>query len=307
MKVAVMGAGGIGGYVGGRLEQAGMDVTLIARGAHLQALQASGLVIETPEGRQPVPGLRAVATPDEAGPVDMVLFTVKLADADAAAAGLGPLLGPDTRVVTLQNGIDSQAILERHIGPGRVVAGIIYLAAYIQSPGVIWHPGGVHRMVLPQIAGDPVVAALTAASADLTGLEVATEADPKALVWGKFVNLAAFAGVTSIARSPIGRVYEHPATLAFYRTLMEENYAVARAEGLDFPAAQVESVLEMFRGQPYTQKSSMLVDLEAGKPIELPWLSGRMVELAARHGIAVPANEAVVAALGPFVDGAPAP
>lgn len=306
MKIAVMGAGGIGGYVGGRLAEAGAEVTLIARGAHLDALRRNGLTIETPQGSVRLPGVRAVGHPDEVGEVDLVLFTVKLADAEGAAAALAPMLGPRTRVLTLQNGIDSKAILERHVGAGRVAEGIIYLAAYIREPGVIWHPGGVHLTRADASPGDPVLEELFALSERLIDLDILPDADARQMVWGKFVNLAAFAGVTSIARSPIGRVYQTPATLDFFRALLGENLAVARAEGLRFADDHVEATIALFRDQPYEQKSSMLVDLEAGKPIEMPWLSGRVVELAQSHGLAVPANRAVVAALVPFVNGTPA-
>jgi len=306
MKIAVMGAGGIGGYVGGRLAEAGADVTLIARGAHLDALRRNGLVIETPGGTVHLPDVRAVGAPADVGKVDLVLFTVKLADAEGAAALLAPMLGRQTRILTLQNGIDSKAIIERQAGPGRVAEGIIYLAAYIREPGVIWHPGGVHLTRADASPGDPVMADLFALSDRLVELDILPDDNARQMVWGKFVNLAAFAGVTSIARSPIGRVYETPATLDFFRDLLVENLAVARAEGLSFADDHVDTTLSLFGDQPYEQKSSMLVDLEAGKPIEMPWLSGRVAELAATHGIAAPANRAVVAALMPFVNGKPA-
>jgi 2-dehydropantoate 2-reductase len=306
MKIAVMGAGGIGGYVGGRLAQAGADVTLIARGAHLDALRRNGLVIETPAGTVHLPDVRAVGDPVEVGELDLVLFTVKLADAEGAAASLAPMLGPKTRVLTLQNGIDSKAIIERHVGPGRVAEGIIYLAAYIREPGVIWHPGGVHLARAEASPGDSMMAALFAMNDRLVDLDILPDDNARQMVWGKFVNLAAFAGVTSIARSPIGRVYETPATLDFFRDLLAENLTIARAEGLSFQEDHVDATIELFRNQPYDQKSSMLVDLEAGKPIEMPWLSGRVSELAATHGIDAPANRAVVAALMPYVNGTPA-
>ena len=305
MKIAVMGAGGIGGYVGGRLAEAGADVTLIARGAHLEVLRKTGLVIETPGGKVRLPDIRAGGSPAEVGEVDLVLFTVKLADAEDAAMALLPMLGSHTRVLTLQNGIDSKAIIERHTGPDRVAEGIIYLAAYIRAPGDIWHPGGVHLTRADASPDDPVMTELFSMNDRLTDLDILPDKNARQMVWGKFVNLAAFAGVTSVARSPIGRVYETPETLDLFRDLLGENLAVARAEGLTFSDDHVETTIELFRNQPYEQNSSMLVDLEAGKPIEMPWLSGRVLELARTHGIEVPANRAVVAALAPFVNGTP--
>jgi 2-dehydropantoate 2-reductase len=305
MRIAVMGAGGIGGYVGGRLAAAGADVTFIARGAHLEALQTRGLAIETPDGVVELPNIRATSDPTSAGPVDLVLFTVKLADAEAAAAAIVPLMGETTRVLPLQNGIDSRAILERHVGLGRVAVGIIYVPARIEKPGVIRYPGGPHLIMADALDGDPVMEELFAMSETLKGLDIEANPAPDAMVWGKFVDLVAFSGVTCIARSSIGRVRAHHATVDFMRALLRENVAVARAEGFRFPDDHVEQRLAFHCALPDTIKSSMLMDLEAGKPLELPWLSSRMCELGASHGIDMPANRAVVAALAPFVDGRP--
>ncbi|MFV2038323.1 MAG: ketopantoate reductase family protein, partial [Paracoccaceae bacterium] len=156
MKIAVMGAGGIGGYVGGRLAQAGEDVSLIARGAHLKALQKDGLHVETPDGGFSVPDIAATDDPNEIGVVDIVLFTVKLADTDAAAARLAPLIGPHTKVVTVQNGIDSADMIARHVDVRAVAGGIIYLAAYIKQPGVITFPGGFEKILFDGLNGDGV-------------------------------------------------------------------------------------------------------------------------------------------------------
>jgi 2-dehydropantoate 2-reductase len=215
-------------------------------------------------------------------------------------------MGEATRVLTLQNGIDSKAILERHLGPGRVAAGIIYLSARIARPGVIAHPGGPHLIKADGLNGDPVMAGLFALNDGLNGLDIQSDSAPDTIVWGKFVDLAAFSGATCLARSPIGRVRAHPPTLDFLLALLRENVAVARAEGFDLPDDHAEQRLAFFCGVPETIKSSMLMDLEHGKPLELPWLSGRICELGASHGINTPANRAVVAALAPFVDGRPA-
>lgn len=305
MKIAVMGAGGIGGYVGGRLAQAGQEVSLIARGPHLAALQADGLRLDTPQGVVHLATVRAYATPAEIGTVDLVLFTVKLTDAEAAAQALGPLMGPGTRVLTLQNGIDSAAILQGALGPGRVSAGIIYLSASIKAPGVIAFRGGVHRIVADAMAGDPVMAELSALGPALIDLDIEPTDAPQAAIWGKFVNLAAFSGITCLTRSSLGVIRQLPASMEFLSDLLRENLTVARACGVTLPEDHLETAMALLAGQPGSMKSSMLIDLEADKPLELPWLSGRVCALAAEHGIDVPANRAVVAALAPFVTGVP--
>ena len=305
MHVAVMGAGAIGGYVGGRLAEAGAEVTFIARGTHLEALQTNGLTVESPEGRLHLPTIDVVADPAATGPVDLVLFTVKLGDAEAAADAIAPLMGEATRVLTLQNGIDSTAILERRVGPGRVAAGVIYLPASIEKPGVIRHSGGPHLIMADALNKDPVMAELFAMSDALIGLDVEPHAAPDTMVWGKFIDLVAFSGVTCLARSAIGRARAHPATADFMHALLRENVAVAQAEGIALPEDHVEQRLAFLGKLSDSSKSSMLSDLEAGKPLELPWLAARICELGAGHGIDTPANRAVVAALAPFVHGRP--
>lgn len=306
MRIAVMGAGAIGGYLGGRLAQAGHEVHLIARGAHLEAMRARGLRIESPHGDFATRDIGLAADPAEVGPVEAVIFAVKLADTDAAAAALAPLLGPETKVVTLQNGVDSRAMIARHVEPARIAAGIIYLGVRIREPGVIESPGGAHRMTVDALGGDATIAALAAAFEPAVAADMTLTDDAERTIWEKFVALAAFSGVTCLVRGPIGLVYAHAEALAFFRRLLEENLAVAAAEGRRFPDDHAERVIALFAGQPYGQRSSMLVDLEAGKPLELPWLSGRVAELARRHGIDAPANAAVVAALAPHAAGAPA-
>lgn len=305
MKIAVMGAGGVGGYVGGRLAAVGEDVTLIARGSHLAALRENGLRIESPHGDADLPDINATDDPADVGPVDLVLFTVKLGDTAAAAAMMGPLLGPETRVLTLQNGIDSKETLSATVDAARISWGIIFVAAQITAPGVIGSPGGLCRIFCDRLGGDRVLAAFGADCDRAVGLEAVLSDDAARDVWFKFVGLVAFSGATTISRLPIGAVFETPATLAFMRQLLDEGIAVAGAKGLDFGTADAAKIMGLYEGQPYGHKSSMLVDLERGRRLELPWLSGRVSELGRQFGIATPANDAVVAALAAYVDGSP--
>ena len=304
LKIAVMGAGGMGGYVGGRLAQVGETVHFVARGAHLAALRQTGLRIESPFGDAHLAPIHATDDPEEIGPVDLVLFTVKLNDTAAAAERLAPMIGDGTRIVTLQNGIDSRALIARHVPAVRIAAGCIYVSAAIGRPGTIRSPGGARRMTVDGLAGDPAIAALVAACNRAPGLEAsATDAIASAL-WEKFVALAAFSGVTCLARQPIGAVLAHRETRDFLAQLLGENVAVAAAAGEAFPAGTPERILGFFRGLPHATKSSMLLDLEAGKPLELAWLAGRIVDLGKEHGVPTPANSAVVAALAPHARGA---
>lgn len=305
MKIAVLGSGGIGGYVGGRLAESGVDVAFVARGRHLDAIRQTGLRIRSPHGDVHLADVFATDDPGEIGPVDLVLFTVKLGDADAAARALAPLVGANTKIVTLQNGIDSKSIISRHVDAGRIAAGIIYLAAYITAPGEISNPGGVHKLVIDGLGGDAVMKDFFDACRQCIAIDATPTEEPEKTVWGKFIALVAFSGVTAITRLPIGAVYENPDSLAFMRQLLEENVAIARASGMDFDRSHVDATIDLFSRQPYGQKSSMLVDLEAGKPLELEWLSGRVHALGREHGIGTPANSAVWAALSPYRNGPP--
>ena len=305
MKIAVMGAGGIGGYIGGRLAAAGEDVFLIARGRHLEALKAKGLRIESPLGDAELPDIHASDDPAGIGPVDLVLFTVKLPDTDVAAASLAPLVGPQTRIVTLQNGIDSADMIARHVPRHQISAGIIFIAAHIKEPGVITNPGGMHAMTIDAMDGDATLAAFFTACEKAVGIEVTATDEPERTIWRKFIALVAFSGVTAITRLPIGAIYANPDTLAFMRQLLDENIAIANASGQDFGPGDAEKIVNLLAGQPDDQKSSMLVDLENGKRLELPWLSGRIHQLGKELRLATPANSAVWAALSPHVNGAP--
>ena len=303
MKIAVVGAGGIGGYVGGRLAEAGEWVHLVARGRHLEALRRNGLRIECPLGDVSLPGIEATDDPLEIGPVDVVVFAVKLGGTDAAARALAPLIDGQTRIVTLQNGIDSKKMIARHVDETQIAAGCTYLSAHIREPGVIHAPGGAHGLVIDDLAGDPAIAAFVQSCLRATGLEARATAGIEHVLWEKFVTLVAFSGATCLTRSPIGLVFAHPKSAVLLRRLVTENLSVAAAQGQVFAADRAEAILAFFRSLHASTKSSMLVDLEAGRPLELPWLAGRVLDLARSVGLETPATAAVVAALAPHVGG----
>ncbi|MDR3454955.1 MAG: 2-dehydropantoate 2-reductase [Rhodoferax sp.] len=305
MRIAIMGSGGVGAYVGARLQAAGEDVAFIARGAHLQALQHSGLRIECPADALYLERVTATDDPSSIGPVDLVIFAVKLWDTEAAARAMGPLVGPQTRIVTLQNGIDSVALISGALGGARVLGGAIYVSAVIEHPGVIRSPGGMHRIVVDAAGGDPVIAAFCAACERATALEaVATDAMDVA-IWEKFIPLAAISGATSLLRARMGQILGHPETRIFLRQLVDEGVAVGRAAGQPLRDDLADEVMSKLAAMPASFRSSMSEDLERGKPLELQWLSGRMHGLGLQYGVPTPGHSAVYRALVLYEHGAP--
>jgi 2-dehydropantoate 2-reductase len=305
VRIAIMGSGGVGGYVGARLQDAGADVVFIARGAHLEAMQASGLRLQHPQHPLHLPTVTATADPGAVGPVDLVLFCVKLGDTDAAARAMIPMLGPDTRVLTLQNGIDSVAMIERQ-APGAIVrGGVIYVSAAIARPGVIGCAGGFHRVVADAAHGDPVMTAFHALGARAVDLDVEITDDLPLALWEKFITLTSLSGTTSLMRATMGQVLAHPETRAFQRQLVDEAVAVAHASGVAVRADFADVVMGRLDKIPPSVRSSMAGDLAAGKPLELRWLSGRVHGLGLEMGVPTPAHSAVFRGLVLYEQGAP--
>jgi len=306
MRIAIMGSGGVGAYVGARLQAAGEDVAFIARGAHLQALQHSGLRIETPEHALHLERVTATDDPSSIGPVDLAIFAVKLWDTEAAARSMAPLVGPQTRIVTLQNGIDSVGLISGALREARVLGGVIYVSAVIDRPGVIRSPGGMNRIVVDTAGGDPVIAAFCAACERATALDATATDAIGVAIWEKFVTLTAVAGATSLLRARMGQIMGHAETRIFQRQLIDEGVAVGRAAGQALRADLADDVMNRLAAMPGSFRSSMSEDLERGKPLELQWLSGRVHGLGLQHGVPTPAHSAVYRALVLYEHGTPA-
>jgi 2-dehydropantoate 2-reductase len=306
MRIAVVGAGAIGGYVGARLSAAGADVTFLARGAHLVAMQANGLRIHSPLGDLHMPRIAATDDPVRIGPVDLALFTVKLKDTRSAARSMRPLLAPHTRVLTLQNGIDSVEMIAEEIPRDHIVDGVILLSAVIREPGLIGNPGGAHRITVDAMHGDKTIAGLVELGASTVGLEIIPTDDIQSAIWQKFIALVAMSGATSLMRRPLGDIRANPETRIFLRQLAEETLAVAVANGFKAPADHIERTLAIADAAPPQTRSSMSEDLARGKPLELAWLAGRVHALGLQLGIPTPANSAVYRGLILYADGAPA-
>ena len=306
MRIVIMGSGGVGAYVGARLQAAGEDVAYVARGAHLQALQTDGLRLEHPQYPLHLPHLQASDDPADlarSGPADLVVFAVKLSDTAPAARALGPVLGPHTRILTLQNGIDSVDLIKPHVGTTVVCGGVIYVSAVIDRPGVIRSPGGLHIIVADAADGDPVMAAFFAACGRATGLQAKPTGDIRSTLWEKFIALTALSATTSLLRAPMGAILGHPETRALQRQLVEEAVAVAEAVGVPLRDGMVDEVMAKLAGMPASFRSSMSEDLARGKPLELNWLSGRVHALGQEQGVPTPAHSTAWRALLLYVDG----
>ncbi|MGH6896130.1 MAG: 2-dehydropantoate 2-reductase [Geminicoccaceae bacterium] len=298
MRIAIMGSGGVGGYLGGRLAAAGQDVTFIARGAHLQAIVEHGLRIKSARGDVTVRPAQATDDPGSLGPVDLVIFAVKLYDTEAAAQATGPLVAPPTGVVTFQNGVDAPEILARVLGPDHVIGGVAKIASVVAEPGVIHHTGTMAAFVFGELDGtrSQRVAALEGALG-AAALDHAVSADIWRDIWDKMAFLASFAGVTSLVRLPIGPIREDPKTRAMLRAALEEAFAVARAKGIALQGDFVAATLAHCDRLPFEMKSSMLQDLERGRRLELPWLSGTIARLGRELGVATPTHTFITDAL----------
>jgi len=303
MRIAVMGAGGIGAYVGARLATAGEDVAFIARGKHLEAMRTAGLHIESPLGNVHLPKVNASDRPADIGPVDLVLFTVKLWDTDTAALALAPLIAPRTRVLTLQNGIDSVDLIARRVPGEQVIGGVIYVVAHIVQPGVIRSPGGVSRLVVDRRGGDAVIEGLHAASTQAPALDIELTDTIGAAIWEKFVRLSAFSAATSLMRSTCGPILGNPDSRALIRQLLDETIAVAAATGNPVRAGFADETMTFFDGLPGTARASMAEDLDHGRPLELPWLSGRVHALGIAHGVLTPSHSTAYRALSLYTNG----
>jgi 2-dehydropantoate 2-reductase len=298
MRIATMATGAVGGYFGGRMGAAGHDVNFIARGAQLEAIRNNGLKIESPLGNLHLDKARATSDPKEVGPVDIVLFAVKLWDTETAAEIAKPLVGPQTRVITLQNGVDSVERIAPILGAEHVAGGAAFIASVIGSPGVISHTSQFAKMVCGRIDGQPdaQLAAFTTA-AKQAGIDIAQSDHINRERWQKFVFLVGLSGATGATRMPLGAILADPETRAFFRSLMEEVVTLAKAKGIALDPGFVDDRMKFADAAPPGMKASLLHDLERGNRIEIDWLAGKVVSLGRELGVPTPANTAVYAML----------
>jgi len=304
MQITVMGSGGVGGYFGARLANAGHDVTFIARGKHLAAIREHGLRIRSPKGDLHLRNVRATDDPAEAGPSDLVLFGVKLWDTESAAKSIQPLLGHDTAVVSFQNGVAKDDILTQVLGARHILGGVCYIAATIAEPGIIQHSGAMQKLVFGEYGGERSdrTARFHDACVD-AGIDVELSSDIRKAIWQKFVFLVGLSGSTTTVRTPIGPIRQLARSRKFLHGLMNEVVQVARAQGVDLPADYADDRLAFCDQVPATMTSSMHHDLERGSRLEVQWLSGDVVARGERVGIPTPHNNAVLDILSVHAEG----
>ncbi|MGB6753814.1 MAG: 2-dehydropantoate 2-reductase [Xanthobacteraceae bacterium] len=293
MRIAIMGSGGVGGYFGAGLANGGAEVTFIARGAHLAAMRANGLAIDSAHEPLHLPKVNATDDPRSIGPVDIVLFSVKLWDTESAARSLLPIVRPHTGIISFQNGVQKDEILRQVFGADAVMGGVAYMATTIGRPGVITQTGTMQRILFGEYDGkhsQRAEALLAAGKAG--GIDAEISDDIRRAIWEKFSFLVGLSGSTTSMRLPLGPIRSNPRTRQFLLDLMRETVAVGRAQGVKLPDDFAEQRLGYIDGLPADMASSMHHDLERGRPLEVRWLSGGVAERGAKIGVPTPVNRA---------------
>jgi 2-dehydropantoate 2-reductase len=298
MRIAIMAAGAVGGYFGARMAAAGHDVTFIARGAHRDVIRREGLKVESTLGDLHLKNVNVTDDTKQVGPVDLVLFAVKLWDTEVGAAQTRALVAPDTRVITLQNGIDSVERIAPFVGHEAAIGGSTYIVTTIARPGLIRHTGALARVRCGRLDGraDDLLAGYVD-QMQAANLDVTLSEHMRLDIWKKFVLLSGTSGITASTRQPLGVVRYDADIRAFFFKLMNETIAVGRAAGIEFPSDFRKELENSVMSFPPTMKASMANDLDAGNRLELDWLAGKVVALGREYGIPTPAQEAVYAIL----------
>jgi 2-dehydropantoate 2-reductase len=305
MRIAVIGAGGVGGYFGARLAQSGHEVTFVARGAHLAAIRERGLAIESARGNATIPNPAATDDPASLAPCDAVMFCVKLWDVEAAAQRIAPLVAAGGVVIPFQNGLESPGILTRALGAQRVLGGVAYIGATIRVPGVIAHTGTMARLRIGAFPGGPSDrAAKFVEACTSAGIEAELTGDIERALWEKFCFLSAFSGCTCLVRKPLGVVRGDPDVRLVFEAAIREGWTVGRKRGVALADDYVAQQMAAADALPDGMNSSMVNDLLAGHRLEAPWLSGAVARMAAESGLSAPVSATLFAAVKPYIQGA---
>lgn len=308
MRILMVGAGGVGGYFGGRLAAAGQDVTFIARGRHLAAMKSDGLRIESPKGDAHIQPVTAHESAQGLDAMDTVFIAVKIGDTGGAIEACRDAVGPETVVISLQNGLAADDMLIEAFGAERVAGGVAYIASAVDRPGVIRHIGDNQRIQVGELPRgvSPRIEAIAGVLA-AAGIDAEAVPDITRGMWEKFIFLVGLSGVTALTGQSIGVIRADPDMRGLLQAAMAETAAVARARGIDFPDDYADGRLAFADTLPEDMRSSMHHDLEAGKPLELDWLAGAVVRMGKEAGVATPVNAAIYAGLKPRRHGTDAP
>ena len=301
MRIVVFGTGGVGGYFGGRLAQAGEDVTFIARGEHLRAIKASGLRVDSSSGDFVVYPAKATDNVSEVGETDLVMLGVKAWQVPEAARAIKPLVGPKTTVVPMQNGVDAVAQLVDELGSHSVIGGLCRIVSFVVAPGHIRHAGFTPSIIIGELdnkRSDRITQIEEVFKH--AGLDTTVAADIQVALWTKFLFIASFSGVGAVANAPAGVVRSDPKWRSQMLSAMQEIYTLAHARGVKLPSDSVDKVMAAVDGLPEDATSSMQRDIAAGKPSELDSQNGAVVRMAREAGVEVPTHRLIYETLKPL-------
>lgn len=303
MRIAIFGAGGVGGYFGGLLARAGLEVVFLARGRHLAGIRAHGLRVESVVGNFEVK-VRAEERAEEAGTVDLVLSCVKTYQLEESIRAMGPLLGKETAILSLQNGVDNEEKIGAIVGKERVIGGAAYIESTVEAPGLISQKGGPRSILMGEPGGGR--SERVKAIHDIfskAGIDCSISDDIDRDLWRKFMFICPFSGLTSVVRGPIGVVLACGETRELYIRALEEVRVAAGLCGIDFPEEVIAEIMDFTMGLHYGFKSSMQRDLERGSRLELDALNGHVARLSLDKGFPAPVNSFITAVLAPYKDG----
>jgi len=301
MRIAIFGSGGVGGYFGGRLAYAGEDVTFIARGEHLRAIRDKGLKVDSLNGDLVVYPATATDDVNEVGKVDLVVVGVKAWQVPEAARAMRPMVGRQTTVLPLQNGVDAAGQLSEELGRERVIGGLCKIVSFVVAPGHIRHAGFVPSVTIGELdnrRSDRIND--IEQTFQRAGVETTIAADIHVALWLKFLFIASFSGVGAIANAPAGVLRSDRELRAQMIRAMEEIFALARTRGINLPVNAIDTVMAGVDALPEDATSSMQRDIAAGKPSELESQTGAVVRMARESGVEAPTNEFIYQTLKPL-------
>ena len=306
MKIAIIGSGGVGGYFGARLMASGQDVTFVARGAHLEAMQKKGLKVLSALGDLHLPEVKATSDTTIVGPVDVIMIGVKLWATEEAAATAKPMIGANTVAVSFQNGVVAVDTLLPILGKEHVMGGVANIAALIEEPGVIRHNGNMANLFFGELDGKPSPRSQALQVAcKIANVQSEVVTDINKTIWEKFVRLVTLSALTALTRMPIGPIRADADTRALMQQVMEEVVTIGKARGVKFDEGLITDQMSKVDTYPATMVASMCGDLRRGNRLELPWLSGMVAKFGRELGIPTPANQFVYAALKLHANGRP--